>query len=266
MAKMHTTFKAGAVLGIVGLLGAVAARPSVAALPTLHGTGIASNGSQVADQGAVNTATTGWSLNYDITETDSSDPNYGPGTYAYSGETYVLGNSEWPIQDGFYTPGTSASQWITEPLAFRQVGDSAPASTTQPYSFTETFNLSGYTTNELKTFTLSGDWAVDNYGSIELNGTTVTGSDGAGVISYSPNSVNSESLNDFKITGGLKDGTNTLTFLVYNAPSYGYNPVALDAGNLALAVPEASSVVSFGLLLMLGIGGMVFSRRRQTAA
>ena len=86
----------------------------------------------------------------------------------------------------------------------------------------------------------------------------------------SPFLINGVSMNNTTLDGDLYgpgtisatlangDTLNT-TFLMYNGK------INLNIGTPPAAVPETSSVVSLGLLLLLGVGGIAFAARRKSA-
>ena len=86
----------------------------------------------------------------------------------------------------------------------------------------------------------------------------------------SPFLINGVSMNNTTLDGNLYgpgtisatlangDTLNT-TFLMYNGK------INLNIGTPPAAVPETSSVVSLGLLLLLGVGGIAFAARRKSA-
>ena len=80
-----------------------------------------------------------------------------------------------------------------------------------------------------------------------------------------------ENANDFPYThyqfSAIATGaTTSLTFSGRTPPGTFYlDDISVTDAGLA-AVPEASSVVSLGLLLLLGVGGLVVSRRRKMGA
>lgn len=74
------------------------------------------------------------------------------------------------------------------------------------YVYQTTFDLTGF---NLSTVTLSGQWAADNSGVVDLNGVPVAGSSTSGFSSFAP----------FTISNGFINGVNTLDFLVSNLGS-----------------------------------------------
>lgn len=70
--------------------------------------------------------------------------------------------------------------------------------------------------------------------------------------------------------GGTQIGTTTsATFQLYDANTAGpFNDFAVDDISLKApaAVPEASTTVSFGLLLAFGLGGVVLARKKSVIA
>ena len=68
---------------------------------------------------------------------------------------------------------------------------------------------------------------------------------------------------DYSVTGTLRDGTPLSVMYASNNGFLLFN--GLPAVPLA-AVPEASTTVSFGLLLALGLGGVVLARKKRAVA
>lgn len=116
------------------------------------------------------------------------------------------------------------------------------------YDFQITFDLTGFVAS---TVTISGSWAADNYGYIELNGVDT------GVALTSDESF--RTLTAFAITTGFQPGLNTLDFMVYNlpantSPGAGGDPVglAVDMTGDGVLVPEPASLGFCGLALVAG--------------
>jgi hypothetical protein len=93
------------------------------------------------------------------------------------------------------------------------------------YEYMTTFDLAGY---DPSTVVLAGKWAVDQYGSIYLNGNLVA--------SLSDGNWNNN-LTSFNITSGFVAGTNTLTFYVRH-PDGGDGMIVSGASLTAAAVSE----------------------------
>jgi hypothetical protein len=125
------------------------------------------------------------------------------------------------------------------------------------YDFQTTFDLSGFNP---ATVSISGSWAADNYGYIELNGTPTGVTFGTDIWSF-------ETLQAFEITTGFVPGLNRLDFMVYNiAPgttsdSCG-DPVGLvaDMSGQGSLLPEPASLGLCGLALL---AGCVYFRKRR---
>lgn len=95
------------------------------------------------------------------------------------------------------------------------------------YEFSTTFDLTGY---DPSTAVLTGNWAVDQYGTIYLNGNQVA--------SLPDGNWNSQ-LNPFTLTSGFLPGTNTLTFTI-RFPDGGDGMVVSGSSLSALPLPLLS--------------------------
>ena len=156
----------------------------------------------------------------------------------------------FPIVPNGWLGDSSTSAWIA-PTNSPFVGPKNGGS----YDYQTTFTLTNFNP-ATETASLSGGWATDNYGTdILINGLS-TGSLANGAGSYAP----------FSITSGFQSGVNTLDFLVVD-DGQGATGLRVDgmSGTISpAAVPEASTTVSLGLLLSLGLGGMLLTARRRS--
>ena len=118
----------------------------------------------------------------------------------------------------------SNSRWVWE-------NASGNAGNNSPYTFRETFDLTGDNPN---TATISGAWGVDNDGMILLNGSTPVGT---GALSLSGSGDNWGSFHKFTITGGFVAGVNTLDFVATDTG----NPGGLNVNSLVGTVSRATS-------------------------
>lgn len=125
---------------------------------------------------------------------------------------------------------------------------------TGTYVFTQTFDLTGF---DPSTATISGSWAADNEGFIQLNGSSTN--IGSGVLSLSGNLIsNFENFSNFSLNSGFIPGINTLEFVITNPGG----PGGFNATNLRGSVdpiPEPSSL----LLLSLAVLGISNRRTRS---
>jgi len=167
----------------------------------------------------------------------------------YTGEAIPLADQnsypvDYPGIDSRFVNASDNARWICP----------APVNTGFPigwYTFSTTFDLTGHDPN---TFSISGDWAMDNCSngpSMMLNGND-TGNN---------LDITNESflqLYPFTITSGFQTGLNTLDFVVFN---WG-GPTALLVSmqsSAAYSVPETSSVM-MAVIGLLFITAMVMKR------
>jgi hypothetical protein len=121
---------------------------------------------------------------------------------------FVTLTGQYPFPS--WLPDTSSAQWIGPASGGNEDTIDAPGL----YQYQETFDLTGF---DLSTVVLSGSFATDNSGYIQLNGVTV-----------GPTSSSSSSLTVFSLTTGFNQGINTLDFFVTNGPTGGpQNPTGL---------------------------------------
>jgi hypothetical protein len=138
---------------------------------------------------------------------------------------------------------TDSSQWINptgDGMVFFDVGT---------YTYETKFDLTGY---DLDTLAISGSWASDNASRIYLNGVDT------GYLS--PSGPNNElgKMSPFSLTGGFKDGMNTLRFDVVNTGFQSGLHVHISDVT-ADFVPEPGSIA----MLAAVAGSTLLSRRRR---
>jgi hypothetical protein len=118
-----------------------------------------------------------------------------------------------PSGAGDQTVPSLPGAWIANPSDARWIGPDTDTSSRAPgganYTYQTTFSLPAMA--DLSTVSVMGSWATDNGGvDIVLNGFSV----GSGQLS-----PDFTALTDFTITTNFQAGTNTLQFVVNNAPS-----------------------------------------------
>lgn len=115
------------------------------------------------------------------------------------------------------TPGFPVGPWLAEGPASRWIAprpQQGIGNNEGQYIYRTRFDLTGFDPAKAR---IQGKWAVDNSGAdIVLNGTSLGLANNAGFGGFT----------DFVIETGFVEGTNTLDFVVINAPS-GINPTGL---------------------------------------
>jgi len=157
-----------------------------------------------------------------------------------------------PVAARVLTSQSPLGTYVQSPLSrWIWVNADGVAGFNSPYAFELQIDLTGV---DPQTVTVSGRWAVDNLGSMLLNGATPVGS-GEFTI---PTATGFTSLHPFTITGGFIDGLNRLDFVVTDVGLVG----GLDVTDLVVgvsAVPEAPALAS----AMAGLATMAFMLRRR---
>jgi hypothetical protein len=190
-----------------------------------------------------------------------SDPHYtcavvsGGGT-ACAGSAAVIATSGV----GSWLAANSTSAWVA-PIANVANISATVAQGTTTYLYTIAFDLSAY---DLSTVTITGRWAADNYGSINVNSGSSFGSiSDPGFSSWNAFTISSA-------TSGITAGANTLKFTVVNVAGTGANFGANNpsgvrveftnfTGTLNEVIPEPGTLALLGGgLLAIGL----FRRRR----
>jgi hypothetical protein len=153
----------------------------------------------------------------------SLDPHYQ--MRQVSGGAYT-GNSNWTSAVAMDTSITW-SQWNT-PSDARWIYVADAANLGQDwgtYEFMTTFDLTGY---DSTTAVLAGKWALDQYGTIYLNGN---------LVATLPDQNWNNNLTSFNLTSGFLPGTNTLTFSV-RFPDGGDGMIVSGASLSASLLPK----------------------------
>ena len=174
----------------------------------------------------------------------SSDPHYtvtGPG---------VVGTQPAVV----YSPANLWSQWVPNDansawIGFKDSGDTSPHGT---YTFETTFDLTGY---DPSTASLIGRWAMDQLGSLYLNGvleqSVPDGNWNAGV---------NPTLNCFTISSDFVAGMNVLTF---SGPfPDGFDGLRVEPMTLTATPSGVPDSGSTAMLLSVGLAGLSWFRRK----
>ncbi len=173
---------------------------------------------------------------------------------AASSQVQVLTSAfGFPVVPGGWIGDSSTSAWIAPTnVPFLNGGQAYGGY----YDYQTTFTLASFNPAN-QAASLSGQWAADDSGTIFLNGVS-TGQAADGYGAYSP----------FTLTSGFQSGVNTLDFLVLEdgAGATGLRVDGIGGTVSPAAVPEASSTVSLGALLTLGLGGLLLARRKSVKA
>ena len=146
---------------------------------------------------------------------------------------------------GGWVPNGPGSDWVARKA---NVASNGPA----PYTFSTTFDLTGV---NLATVSLIGSWAIDDTGSLNLNGTQI------GFLT-----AGWATLTSFAVAPGsglFVQGMNTLSITITDTDNY-LEGVRLQGSVTTNAVPEPATVISttIGGLIALGFG----RRARRKAA
>ena len=166
----------------------------------------------------------------------SSDPHYtvsGPGVVGTQQAVVYSPSSQW-FQ---WVPNDANSAWI----GFKDSSDTSPHGT---YTFTTTFNLTGFNPS---TASLTRRWAMDQSGSLFLNGTLEQS-----VPDGNWNAGNNPNLTSFTISSGFVAGTNTLTFsgpFPYGFDGLRVEPMTLTATPVSGVPDSGPTVLLFGMSL-----------------
>jgi hypothetical protein len=171
---------------------------------------------------------------------DTQDKHYGLSstTDTVGSNGYVTEDNVWPVSSGGpWLANTSTSQWLTPT---NDQGQSFDPSSPGTYEWTLTFDLSGY---DPTTASLQGQFATDNTGVVELNGTEI--GTASGFASWATFTALAGS-------GLFQAGINTLTFVVTNLAQNGGNPTGLRVEFLSSSiagVPLPAALWLFGSAL-----------------
>ena len=153
---------------------------------------------------------------------------------------------------GYTLTGDSSGSYISSP-GYNSDFSAALTTSTANGFLSQTLNTKVGQTYNIS-FYLESDGATPNTFSLAFGGTTVSS-----VTNLSSVLV----FNQYTAVATATSNSTPLTFTYRDDPGYFY----LDNISVTPApVPEASTTVSFGVLLALGLGGVVLARKRKAAS
>lgn len=193
--------------------------------------------------------------------------------YAFVVNNYTSSNgTAFPVQDSVNFSSTQVNEvfadGFTQFLSFQDLyGDPAGTVTAQDVvpSSLQSFSSAGggYTDpahGALTSATLTGTLVFPGFTPTNTLALTVQTDAAGDTIQQSVFTPFSASL-----FGPASSGVAVGTFSLLNLGSGQGTQVTIDAVPVPAAVPEASTTVSLGLLLALGLGGLAIARRKRTA-
>ena len=214
---------------ILGLVAGLWAAPVAGAQPLVFGTGTNAAGNRVTTAGA--------------------DLHYRLGASAANVVTQNFPPTAFPVATNWIDPNGAGvrSNWISQTT--NGANNLAPGS----YVFTTRFDLTNYAIGAIN---LSGRWAVDNSGTMLLNGNLISSASGfTGFTNFSTSNA-----------AFFVPGVNVLTFNVVNAGTSN-NPMGLLVDNPTLTgvtkVPEIDPGSALAPLTFLGIVVLLAQSRRR---
>jgi len=219
---------------VVGSSIVVAFSPAVvAATAMLHGTGFDSSGTPLGNggiDGSWVSVSTQNSPNAYVVATNGPDFYNNPADLAY----------KWV--DNTSAPAFSGSSWISNNAGSNYNGPS-------PYSFTMTFDLTGW---DINTVSIAGQWSVDDAGSLQFNGHTVS--------SFAWGDAPGRSMHSYTVPPpDLLPGLNTVTIHMTTLDQY-YDAARFEGTVTGTVVPEPTSL---SLALFAFSTTALISRRRK---
>jgi len=169
---------------------------------------------------------------------------------AQGSSVYAGVGTPMPIQVPFWLANTATSRWIT-PTA--NAYDSYDPNQLGWYQFSLNFDLTGF---DQATASFSARWAVDQGGSVLLNGLQLA------EVGNDPFNLNDfttfNTWHAFVANNGFLPGMNVITFSVGNPPQASGNPIGLrvefiDSFVEPVPVPGAAWLLGSGLMGLLGL-------------
>ncbi len=188
--------------------------------------------------------------------------------FVVSNLTESNGSLAYPVYDSVTFASTQINEVFadgyTSSLAIGDAQNSVQAMDTQAGALMTSASSAGYSDpmhGALTSATLTGTLAFPGFGpsdTLNLSVLTDAAGDQTQQTVFAPFSAS--------LYGAAPSGVAVGTFSLMNLGSSQGTTVDIDATLVPAAVPEASTNVSLGLLLALGLGGAVIARRKRTAA
>ncbi len=173
-------------------------------------------------------------------------------TVAQTGATPQAVYPTSPDYYGNWAANGPDSTWITRDASTTQNGFADGPNGSQLIAFNRLFNLSGF---NLATVSMSVSWAIDDQGTLSLNGHQISSLPGGAWGALTPVASVSIPVADFN------QGVNTLTIQMTGTDNF-LEGVRL-VGSVSGSVPEPSSLVELAGLAGIGLIGSIWRWRAR---
>jgi hypothetical protein len=177
-------------------------------------------------------------------------------TVAQTGATPQAVYPTSPDYYGNWLPNGPNSAWIARDASTTQNGFADGPNGNQLIAFNRNFDLTGY---NLSTVSLSVSWAIDDQGTLSLNGHQISSLPGGAWGALTPVPPLSIPVADFN------QGLNSLTIQMTGTDNF-LEGVRLEGSVSGSAVPEPSSLVGLAGLAGIGLIGSVWRLRQNRSA